>query len=439
MKLVADISAASRPWHPATAPADWRAPYAAPSGALPALVLDFVAGVYGTAAGPGGLGLVTRTGDAKVVIDAAAGLSTVPAGTPALTHGGVPASPRGLWLEPARTNLMHFDWSVYGTEGASLGTGGTAPSGETAATLIEDTGVTPHGLSRNLNGLDAALAWSYSVLARPLAGRRWMTVRLNEVGAGGNYVEGWFDLLDGAVGTLRANGAGAIEGAAMEPLAGGWWRIALSGRVGTGAASGVVARVHGAVADGARAYGGSGAAEYEVASDQLEAGDWASSYVATAGAAASRAADAARSALVAAGAVSVLVRGSFEGGDDGAALLAASDGPGTEALTLRREAATGAAVAELRAGGAVAGTVTGPAAALAPGASFALAAAAGGGTLALSSGGPAVTGAAGTLGALSDLHLLSEAAAAAQAGAVLSRIVAWTERLPDADLAALTS
>jgi hypothetical protein len=196
---------------------------------------------------------------------------------PRFDYDPVTLAPKGLLIEEQRTNLL------FPSESFSVNTGVTvtnnavsAPSGFTTATsVVEDTATGLHAIQSTAATL-SAVATTISVYAKP-AGRNWIAIRCQAV------TRAFFNISSGAVGVVDASSTASITNAGN-----GWYRCSVTFTPTAGAAN-VFVRM--ATADNVDSYTGDGTSGISMWGMQAEAGAFATSYIPTTTAAATRAAD----------------------------------------------------------------------------------------------------------------------------------------------------
>lgn len=188
---------------------------------------------------------------------------------------------RGLLIEGAATNLLlsseAFDGAAWPNAGSSVtANAAVSPAGTTTADkLAESSGTGQHRTQQTI-ATTAGQAYGYSLFVKA-AERSSVWLRLSGASV---YAAATFDLNLGTV-------SGATGTAAIMPLAGGWWRLAVSG---VADAASTIAYLNLADAGGNSGYTGTVGSGLLVWGAQCETGA-VSSYVATAGAAVSRSPD----------------------------------------------------------------------------------------------------------------------------------------------------
>jgi hypothetical protein len=181
--------------------------------------------------------------------------------------------------------LDHSDWAKAAasvTANQAVGPDGVASLDE----IIEDGTNASHLVQQGATlTADVDCAWSGFFRANT---RAWVLLQMQESGAGGNNVRGWFNLDTGAVGNTDANGTGAFTRAYVEDYGGGLYRCVLVGSVGNSATS-ILANARLATGDSISLYQGDGSSSIYGGYMQMEDdAPVASSYIKTTAAAASR-------------------------------------------------------------------------------------------------------------------------------------------------------
>jgi hypothetical protein len=192
-----------------------------------------------------------------------------------------------MLVEEARTNLLIQSedcstppWSLSTRIAPSVLNSMIAPDGNmTADKIVEDlTANNNHILARAFTF--TAAVYTYSVFLKA-GGRDWTYLSIND---GTNSYYGYFNTVTGAIGVTNA-------GATMQSVGDGWYRCSITSPIAMLAASGIVS-VYLAEASGDVTYTGDGVSGVYAWGFQLEAGSFATSYIPTIIAAATRAADA---------------------------------------------------------------------------------------------------------------------------------------------------
>lgn len=257
-------------------------------GGLPIAELDFIAGNYrkaGVAVARSAVMSFARASGATCH-DAAGLLVGAAAHVPRFDHAPLSGSLRGLLLEAAATNLLQrsqdlslWPWTNDGNRLTITEDSGVAPDGSVTATLLVSTA--GNGLHRVQQPYAPTLGTTYtfSVYLRQ-AGTRYVYVNC-EAMLGAQLA---VDLTTGAHVTV---GSGPFT---VTALPNGWWRVSLTG-VAANTTNGPWLQANTSLAATDQRFAGDGLAGFQAWGAQLEARSTASSYVATAGASATRAAD----------------------------------------------------------------------------------------------------------------------------------------------------
>lgn len=343
---------------------------------------------------------------------------------------------KGLLIEEARTNLVVQSQTLATTWTAVASTVASdvanAPDGSaTADRVTEDTASgAAHGINQTV-AVASGVTYCLSVHAKP-AGRNWLRLTLtNQFPAATNV---WFDLQNGAVGTIGAGAAGA----AIQPLANGWYRCMV---VATATGSGnTIVSPRLATGNNNSSFDGDGASGVLLWGAQLEIGAFPTSYIVTTTGSATRAADVvslagAALAPLTAGAGSAFAQVQLQAFG---ALGWLIGGSGASDEVLRQgSAATAVATRVANGSAALAATIGG-------GAQFgaarvkAVAAWDGSGRSLIANNG-ALASDALAAAALSDGFLGSRTSSTNVSSGFFERIAFWNERLPDGAMPALTA
>lgn len=257
-------------------------------GGLPIAELDFIAGNYrkaGVAVARSAVMSFARASGATCH-DAAGLLVGAAAHVPRFDHAPLSGSLRGLLLEAAATNLLQrsqdlslWPWTNDGSRLTITEDSGVAPDGSVTATrLVSAAG---NGLHRvmQMHAPTLGTTYTFSVYLKA-AGTRYVYVNCSSMLNARLAV----DLTTGA---YVSTGPGPFT---VTALPNGWWRVALTG-VAAVTTNGVYLQANTGLFAGDQAFAGDGSSGFYAWGAQLETGASASSYVATAGAAATRAAD----------------------------------------------------------------------------------------------------------------------------------------------------
>jgi len=261
-----------------------------------------VAGQYSQANGEGGLinntdfadfDFTTGTLDSRVTFtrastatytDSAGLIQSAAVDTPRFGYDPVTLAAKGLLIEEARTNLKLYsaDLNLWGSKGNVAVTSDAlaAPDGATTADKLVEAAVLGAHNIYNYYTLTAAQSYTWSTYAK--AGERTkVTLWVDQFTSGGNW--GSFDLSAGSV-----IGSGSAVTPQITNVGNGWYRLAITGTVGTTTGNIGVALLDAASASN---YTGDGTSGLYIWGAQLEEGAFPTSYIPTTTAAATRAVD----------------------------------------------------------------------------------------------------------------------------------------------------
>lgn len=221
-------------------------------------------------------------------------LSTASSGAARFDHrleGGVWVN-KGLLIEEQRANvcLRSEDFSTTWTNGNSTETTNatTAPDGNTTADEITDNATDAGHSVQQIITTTPVATMSFSVFLKN-NDVGWARLVLYSSATPSNAVRAWFDLANGAVGTVENQGTGANASASIENVGNGWYRCVISGRPATtGTNTGV--NIHLQTADAQTTYIGTGQSLYAWGA-QVEVGAFPTSYIKTTTASVTRNAD----------------------------------------------------------------------------------------------------------------------------------------------------
>ena len=227
-------------------------------------------------------GATLTRGSVGTRFDAGGSLVSVAANAARFDYDPATLVLRGLLVEPAATNLAlaseGFDGAAWTVAGANVTVNaGPSPAGAvTADKLVESTGTGQHRVQQ---AIASTIGQTYCLSVFAKAAER-SSIWLHLI-AGTGYASAIFD--------LSARTISGISGsAAIVALGGGWSRVSVAG-LSDGAAT--IAYLNLVDPSGSGGYSGNGSAGLLLWGAQIEAGP-ASSYIATTGAAATRATDA---------------------------------------------------------------------------------------------------------------------------------------------------
>ena len=205
-------------------------------------------------------------------------------------HNPTTGESLGLLVEEQRTNLLlrSEDFATTWTNtGSSENTNvAVAPDGTQTADALVDTAINEtHNLTQTVSGLAGSIAYTFSCFMKKGSKNHGVLVFApNTSWAIGTGASVFFDLNNGTVGTA-ANATGTIQA-----LPNGWYRCTATAT--TAVAPGTVTMRIGSSSTGsAQTYTGAGDEAIYLWGAQLEAGSFATSYIPTTTAAATRSAD----------------------------------------------------------------------------------------------------------------------------------------------------
>jgi hypothetical protein len=200
-----------------------------------------------------------------------------------LTASGT-ATPKGLLIEEQRTNLLtyseRFDNAAWNKSAVTVNqTGTVAPDGSVTGSVVTEDGTNAN--HRFFQGVTTtATAFTVSFYAKYIS-RRWVQAKISDSASASLFA--WFDIQNGAVGTVQAGITASISS-----VGNGWYRCVVSVAAALAGVNNII--IGGASADGNNsAYTGS--LQWAQWGAQLEAGAFATSYIPTVAAQVTRAAD----------------------------------------------------------------------------------------------------------------------------------------------------
>lgn len=201
-------------------------------------------------------------------------LLTAGGGQPRFDHNPTTSESLGLLIEEQRTNLVNYSRTIaatWNTQGCSVSATAVAPDGTLTGTVIqEDTAAgSRHGVYTSNVGAYSVSATTWSVYAK--AGVRDKIVFVA-------YNSGW------------SASSSAISITSGTPVGNGWYRITWT-TTPTSSAAPAYLEIWPADATGDIYYTGSGWNALSIWGAQAEVGSFATSFIPTSGAAATRAAD----------------------------------------------------------------------------------------------------------------------------------------------------
>ena len=221
-------------------------------------------------------------GSSGTFIGADGTVQTAGVNVPRFTHDPVSGASLGLLVEESRTNAFtysaEFDnaaWSksaVTANANAAIAPDGTA----SAEAVLEAATTDAHQMTSTLGTSGSSASRTLSVFAKA-NGRSWLRLNLND----GTNRQAWFDVANGIIGTT---GSGVT--AVITAFPNGWFRCAI-----TTTSTHVISVIAVSSADAVLSYAGNASLGLLLWGAQFEVGAFATSYIATAAASATRAAD----------------------------------------------------------------------------------------------------------------------------------------------------
>jgi hypothetical protein len=217
--------------------------------------------------------------------DANGVLQTAAANVARFDHNPTTGESLGLLIEEQRTNLLtyssEFDNAAWSKSNASVSANlVVAPDGAVSADKLVDTAAsTNHSVNQAATTV-AATSYTWSCYAKS-AERTQIAL---EIYNGGTTYKAIFSLVDGSF--VSSTGTGTYT---VTPLAGGWFRFAITGTASTTTTNAFVYTASG----GTTTYLGDGYSGIYIWGAQLEVGAFPTSYIPTVAAQVTRSADAA--------------------------------------------------------------------------------------------------------------------------------------------------
>lgn len=259
---------------------------------LPALALDF------TTASLDAKVTFTRANATATRVNSNGYIETVAADTPRFDYDPITLVIRGLLIEESRVNrfLRSQEFSntgawATGSRVTVVADQTTGPDGLTTADSMTEVAVTgTHRLEQNLGSLTQTATYTISVYYKINSGAPYGLLFSSD--ASGNHgFRGWFDLTNGVVGSTQVVGGGSVSDLTIQNAGNGWYRCTLTGSYGASGTPGVYAYVGMADADLSLSYAGNTGRSVYIWGAQFEAGTFATSYIPTTSAVATRNAD----------------------------------------------------------------------------------------------------------------------------------------------------
>ena len=200
---------------------------------------------------------------------------------------------RGLLIEEARTNLLDYSedfTNAYWTaiNAATLAIDASGPDGETSAVTFVDSGEGGDAaevfLFKTIS-VSTSTTYTFSVFAKADQ-LSWLQLALNGFTTPANNSGGFFDLANGSLG----NSTGDTLDRSITDYGNGWYRCSITFTTDVADTEGQV-RIYVGESNGDRTVDLDGTSSILIYGAQVEAGSFPTSYISTAGAAASRSAD----------------------------------------------------------------------------------------------------------------------------------------------------
>ncbi len=220
-------------------------------------------------------------------INASSLIETVAADTPRFDHHPLTGARLGLLIEEARTNLLTwseaFDNVAWSLQRATISIdAAVAPDGNATADKLVESSETGQHLAANMATLTNGQTYTASIFAKA-AERSRITLQWAN-GTAFSFRWATFDLLSGTV--VTSSGGGISE--SIQSFGNGWYRCAITDTASATDTDGLGVNLN----DGSGfSYAGDGASGVYIWGAVLEAGAFPTSYIPTAGATATRAAD----------------------------------------------------------------------------------------------------------------------------------------------------
>jgi hypothetical protein len=208
----------------------------------------------------------------------------------------VGAIPLGLLIEEQRTNVLlqstlATSWfTSYVTEVANAA---IAPDGTlSAASITQDTLNAEH-YTQQTPAIAANVVYALSIFVKPFGAQRYVNLSLYDNTTIPNSASAVFDLQNGTVTATANNGTATGSAGTVTAGLNGWYRIILTATPSAAANTGVLARIclFNGPTTSSNSFTGDGVSGVFAWGADLQAGAFATSYIPTTSAAATRAAD----------------------------------------------------------------------------------------------------------------------------------------------------
>lgn len=187
--------------------------------------------------------------------------------------------------QEGRTNVC-LQSQTFGTTWATAAASVTAdqtaaPDGTMTADLITEDGTTAaHGVNQTIS-VASNVPYALSVYYKA-SGRTWLRLFMDD-GGGANLNQCYYNCTgaSGTLGTASNGGTGANAAGIIIPLANSWYRCILTGQPATASTGSVRFLIRVTTGDATSSHAGNSSASGYVWGAQLEAGLFASKYIAT--------------------------------------------------------------------------------------------------------------------------------------------------------------
>jgi hypothetical protein len=201
---------------------------------------------------------------------------------------------RGVLMEEPRTNIIPSseDFTAgWSQAGATLAAGPVSPNGSSLTTrMVEDTSNAAHYSGSATASYTPSATYTFSVYAK-MQQVRYLQLSIREGAGNGGHAT--FDLQTGTVsGPPAADGTGVVGAAFILPIGGGTYRCGITSSIGASVNGALYLFMSNAPNPGwAPSYAGNASNGLLVWGSVCEKGSFATSYIPSAGAAATRAGD----------------------------------------------------------------------------------------------------------------------------------------------------
>ncbi len=238
--------------------------------------------VTGSAVGPS---ITFTRGSTGTYTDSTGTLQSAAIGGPRFDYDAVTRVCKGLLIEEQRTNLLtyseQFDNAAWAKTNATIGTNSAAsPDGAVSAdSLIEAAASAAHNIN-SVSSVVSGTAYTFSTYIKSLTGNRWVMLLFGQTGAYCHF--------NPSTGTIGASSG--TTATSMTNVGSGWYRVSISASASSTSSSDLTIRLK-QTDNGSTTYTGDGTSGVLLWGAQLEAGSFATSYIPTTTATATRSAD----------------------------------------------------------------------------------------------------------------------------------------------------